>query len=129
MCIAAMADPISNSNTLYTQIVANSIFTPRQLSIILNQLKGAGKPEDISPGAYYRQVKQCRKKVKSLLYSIVLLQSTGIVKAETSVTLSRLAEQLSVIFSVDNSSDVMLKTDNKDVMHVIDEVIKRISAV
>jgi hypothetical protein len=129
MCIAAMADSISNSSTLYTQIVANSIFTPRQLSIILNQLKGAGKPKDISPGAYYRQVRQCRKKVNSLLYSIVLLQSTGIVKAETSVILSRLAEQLSVIFSIDNSSDVVLKTDNKDVMYVIDEVIKRISTV
>jgi hypothetical protein len=129
MCIAAMADPISDSSTLYTQIVANSIFTQRQLSIILNQLKGAGKPEDISPGAYYRQVKQCRKKVKSLLYSIVLLQSTGIVKVEASVTLSKLAEQLSVIFSVGNSSDVALKTDIKDVMYVIDEVIKRSSAV
>jgi hypothetical protein len=129
MCIAAMVEPISNSSTLYTQIVANSIFTPRQLSIILNQLKGSGKPEDISPGAYYRQVKQCRKKVKSLLYSIVLLQSTGIVNAETSVTLSRLAEQLAVIFSVEYSSDVVLKTDNKDVMFVIDEVIKRISIV
>ena len=124
-----MIDRILNSNTFYGQIVANSIFTPRQLSIILNQLKGAGKPEDISPGAYYRQVKQCRKKVKSLLYSIVLLQSTGIVKAEMSVTLSRVAEQLAVIFSVDNNSDVVLKIDNKDVMYVIDEVIKRIYAM
>jgi hypothetical protein len=34
-----------------------------------------------------------------------------------------------VIFSVDNGSDVVLKTDSKDVMYVIDEVIKRISAV
>lgn len=124
-----MADPISNSSALYTQIVANSIFTPRQLSIILNQLTGRGKPEDISSGAYYRQLKQCRKKVYSLLFSMVLLQSTGIVKAEALVALGKLAEQLSVIFSAEGGSDVALRTKNEDVMYVINEVIKRISMV
>lgn len=124
-----MADPISNSSALYTQIVENSIFTPRQLSIILNQLSGSGKPEDISSGAYYRQLKQCRKKVYSLLFSMVLLQSTGIVKAEALVALGKLAEQLSVIFSADSGSDVALRTKKEDVMHVINEVIKRLSMV
>ncbi len=124
-----MADPISNSSALYTQIVANSIFTPRQLSIILNQLAGRGKPKDISSGAYYRQLKQCRKKVYSLLFSMVLLQSTGIVKSEALVALSKLAEQLSVIFSADGGSDVALRTKKEDVMYVINEVIKRISMV
>ena len=124
-----MADPISNSSALYTQIVANSIFTPRQLSIILNQLTGRGKPEDISSGAYYRQLKQCRKKVYSLLFSMVLLQSTGIVKSEALVALGKLSEQLSVIFSADSSSDVLFRTKNDDVIYVINEVIKRISMV
>ena len=124
-----MADPISNSSALYTQIVVNSIFTPRQLSIILNHLTGRGKPEDISSGAYYRQLKQCRKKVYSVLFSIVLLQSTGIVKAEALVALGKLAEQLSVIFSSDSGSDVALRTKKEDVMYVINEVIKRISMV
>jgi hypothetical protein len=127
MCIAIMVDTLRNSNTLYGQIVANSIFTPRQISIILNQLKGGGKPKNTSSGAYYRQVKQCKSKVNSLLYSIVLLQSIGIIKKDASVTLSKLAEQLSVIFSIDNSSDVVLGTNEEDVMHVINEVIKRIS--
>jgi hypothetical protein len=124
-----MASPISNSNALYTQIVANSIFTPRQLSIIRNQLTGGGKPEDISSGAYYRQLKQCRKKVYSLLFSMVLLQSTGILKAEALVALGKLAEQLSVIFSADSGSDVALRTKKEDVMYVINEVIKRLSMV
>jgi nanoRNase/pAp phosphatase (c-di-AMP/oligoRNAs hydrolase) len=124
-----MVGTISNSGALYTHIVANSIFTPRQLSIILNQLTGSGKPKDISSGAYYRQLKQCRKKVYSLLLSMVLLQSTGIVKAEALVVLGKLAEQLSVIFSADSGSDVALRTKEEDVMHVINEVIKRISTV
>ena len=124
-----MADPLSNSSAFFTQIVANSIFTPRQLSIILNHLTGRGKPDDISSGAYYRQLKQCRKKVYSLLFSMVLLQSTGIVKTEALVALGKLSEQLSVIFSADSGSDVALGTKEEDVMYVINEVIKRISTV
>ena len=87
-----MVDRGSNSNTLYTYLVANSVFTPRQFSIILKQLEGSGKPENISSGAYYRQVKQCRKKVFSVLYSMTLLQSMGIVQPEALATLSKLAE-------------------------------------
>lgn len=122
-----MVDINSNSNALYTRLIANSIFTPRQISIILNQLKGYSKPENISSGAYYRQVKQCKEKVRSLLFSIVLLQSIGIMKTDSSVMLSKLAEQLSVIFSLDDSSDVVPKINQEDVMYVINEVIKRAS--
>jgi hypothetical protein len=122
-----MVDTNLNSNTLYGQIVANSIFTPRQIAIILNQLKGSGTPENISSGAYYRQVKQCKTKINSLLYSMILLQSMGIIKNDASVTLSKLAEQLSVIFSIDKGSDIVLRNNEEDVMHVINEVIKRIS--
>jgi hypothetical protein len=121
-----MADQGSNSDTLYAYIVANSLFTPRQLSIILNQLEGGGKPEKISSGAYYRQVKQCRKKVISLLYSIMLLQSIGIVHPDALRTLNRLAEQLTVIFASE-SSDGTPRLDVDDVISVINEVIKRVS--
>ncbi len=122
-----MEDTSSNSTTLYNQIVANSIFTRRQISIILNLQKGGLKPSNISSGAYYRQVKQCKKKVNSLLYSIILLQSIGIVKPDTSMVLSKLAEQLTVILSLDKSSDITHKPNENDVMFVIEEVLKRIS--
>jgi hypothetical protein len=121
-----MEDQRSNSNALYAYIVANSLFTPRQLSIILNQLKGGGKPEKISSGAYYRQVKQCRKKVISILYSMMLLQSIGIVQSEALTTLNKLAEQLTVIFASE-SSDGMSRMNVDDVISVINEVIKRVS--
>jgi hypothetical protein len=121
-----MSDQGSNSNALYVYIVANSLFTPRQLSIILKQLEGSGKPENISSGAYYRQVKQCRKKVISVLYSMMLLQSLGIVQSEALTALSKLAEQLAVIFD-SRSSDAMSGLNIDDVISVIDEVIKRIS--
>ena len=121
-----MADPQSNSSTLYAYLLANSLFTPRQFSIISKRLQGGGKTEKISSGAYYRQVKQCRKKVLSVLYSMILLQSTGVVELEASATLSRLAEQLSVIFASE-SSDVMSKLNMNDVISVIDEMIKRMA--
>jgi hypothetical protein len=121
-----MAHQGSNSNALYAYIVANSLFTPRQLSIISKKLKGSGKPENISSGAYYRQVKQCRKKVISVLYSIMLLQSVGIVQSETLTILSKLAEQLAVIFDSE-SSDAMSELNVDDVISVINEVIKRVT--
>ena len=122
-----MAAPGSNSNTLYAYIVENSLFTPRQLSIILKQLGGGGKPEKISSGAYYRQVKQCRKKVISVLYSMMLLQSMGVVQQEAPATLSKLAEQSAVIFASERNSDATSRLNVNDVISVISEVIKRMS--
>jgi hypothetical protein len=126
ICIVSMAAPQSNSSTLYAYLLANSLFTPRQLSIISKRLQGGGKAEKISSGAYYRQVKQCRKKVLSVLYSMILLQSTGVVELEASATLSKLAEQLAVIFASE-SSDVMSRLNVDDVISVIDEMVKRMS--
>jgi hypothetical protein len=111
---------------VYAHLLANSLFTARQLSIISKKLHGGSMPEKISSGAYYRQVKQCRKKVLSVLYSMILLQSTGIVQIETSATLTRLAEQLAVIFASEGS-DVTDKLNVNDVISVIDEIVKRMS--
>jgi hypothetical protein len=111
---------------MYAHLLANSLFTPRQLSIISKRLQGGGKAEKISSGAYYRQVKQCRRKVLSILYSMLLLQSTGIVKLETSAALNRLAEQLGVIFGSEDS-DVGTRLNVNDVISVMDEVVKRMS--
>jgi hypothetical protein len=122
-----MPDPRSNSSTIYAHLVANSLFTPRQLSIISKKLQGGGTTEKISSGAYYRQVKQCRKKVTSILYSMILLQSMGIVQLEASSTLSKLAEHLAVIFASESSSDVTARLNVEDVISVINEVIKRMS--
>jgi hypothetical protein len=122
-----MSNQGSNSNILYTHLVANSLFTPRQLSIILKQLQGDSKTEKISSGAYYRQVKQCRKKVISILHSMIILQSMGIVQSDASATLSKVSEQLAVIFASESSSDAIPRLNTNDVISVIDEVIKRMS--
>ena len=122
-----MADPRSNSSTIYAHIIANSLFTPRQLSIISKKLQRGGRTENISSGAYYRQVKQCRKKVTSILYTMILLQSTGIVELEALATISKLAEHFTVIFASERSSDATTRVNVDGVISVIDEVIKRMS--
>jgi hypothetical protein len=126
ICIVFMADAKSNSNNLYAYLIAKSLFTPRQLSIISKRLQGARRASNISSGAYYRQVKQCRDKVNAVLYSMILLQSTGIVQPEALSAIGRLAEQLGVIFSSEGS-DVAGRLSVDDVMSVIDQLVKRIS--
>lgn len=121
-----MVDTKSNSNKLYSYLVVNSLFTPRQLAIISKQLEGTGRVENITSGAYYRQVRQCRQKIGKVLYTMVLLQSTGMVQAETSSALGRLAEQLGVIFSSEGS-DVGERLSMNDVISVIDQLVKRMS--
>ncbi len=121
-----MADAKSNSNNLYAYLIENSLFTPRQLSIISKKLQGGGRAPNISSGAYYRQVKQCRDKVNAVLYSMILLQSTGIVQPEALSAIGRLSEQLGVIFSTE-VSDVAGRLSVADVMSVIEQLVKRIS--
>jgi hypothetical protein len=121
-----MADAKSNSNNIYRYLIANSLFTPRQLSIISKRLQGAKPMQEISSGAYYRQIKQCRYKVNRVLYSMILLQSTGVVEPEASSALGRLAEQLGVIFSSEGS-DVASRLSVDDVTSVIDQLVKRMS--
>jgi hypothetical protein len=51
----------------------------------------------------------------------------GIVQLEAPSTLSKLAEQLAVIFASESSSDVTTRLNVDDVISVINEVIKRMS--
>jgi hypothetical protein len=120
-----MAGPDYKSNRLFQQLVANSLFTPRQVSIISNMLQGGTKPVDISSGAYYRQVGQCRDKAVAVLYSAVLLQSTGVLQSEALGALGRLADQLGVIFS-SAGSDVLDEARTESVMSVMDQLVKRV---
>ncbi len=123
-CIATMAESDSKSNKLLQDIIAKSVFTPRQISIILNQLSGAGRDRNVTSGAYYRQVKQSQDKVLAVLYSMVLLQLTNVVKPESASALARLADQLNVILS-SGSSDVLSQSRMDDVISVMDQLVKR----
>ena len=120
-----MADPGSKSSRLLEQLVANSLFTPRQISIISKRLQGSGRARNMSSGAYYRQVKQSRDNAIAVLYSAILLQSSGALQPEALSALGRLADQLGVIFASEGS-DVLDNARLEDVMSVMDQLVKRV---
>jgi len=125
ICIADMAKPDSKSSKLLMEIIANSLFTPRQVSIISKRLQGGGKPPNMTSGAYYRQVKQCRDKAIAVLYSAILLHSSGALQPEALSAMARLADQLSVIFASEGS-DIFDQARLEDVMSVMDALVKRV---
>jgi hypothetical protein len=51
----------------------------------------------------------------------------GIIQSDASATLSKVAEQLAVIFASERSSDAIPRINVNDVISVTDEVIKRMS--
>jgi hypothetical protein len=120
-----MVDPGSKSSRLLEQLVANSLFTPRQISIISKRLQGSGRAQNMSSGAYYRQVKQSKDKAIAVLYSAILLQSSGVLQPEALSALGRLADQLGVIFASEGS-DVLDYARLEDVMCVMDQLVKRV---
>ncbi len=53
----------SNFNNIIRQIIKKSLFTERQIEIILNQKDLLESKFSITRGAYYRQVTQSREKL------------------------------------------------------------------
>ena len=100
----------SNFNTIIQEIIKKSLFTERQIEIILKQKKMLDLEFGVSKGAYYRQLAQSRSKIESLYYTILLLQAYDVILPESDV-MFRLAEQLGVMkdsdFAPENESQIM----------------------
>jgi hypothetical protein len=82
----------------------------------------------MTSGAYYRQVGQCREKTIAVMYSLVLLELMGAVDQGTAEALSRIGDQLRVIFAPENR-DVVMQSRAEDVISAIDRVIQRVCKV
>jgi hypothetical protein len=121
-----MKEAQSNSYNVYTHIIVNSLFTKKQIDIISKRLNNAERPKNMTSGAYYRQIKQCREKVRRLLYSLLLLRSLALIDNQTFLAIERISEQLSVIFG-NKSSDISEVFQNRSVIFTIDELIKRMN--
>jgi len=110
----------SNFNNIIRKIIKKSLFTERQIEIILNQKDLQETKFTITKGAYYRQVNQSREKLVALFYTIIVLRGLGIVLPDDIDVISKLSEQISVI----NDSDVFPERED-DVINVIDRVIRQ----
>ena len=123
ICIAAVDNPNSKSNNFYEELQRKSLFTDRQISIIYNRIIKQSLRENISAGAYYRQVKQCRIKIKSVLYSILLLRLCGALDKEAMITLDKIALQLDVMSQALGHSDTTAGQNVQDVSTVVGKLI------
>ena len=110
----------SNFNNIIRQIIKKSLFTERQIEIILNQKDLLESKFSITKGAYYRQVGQSREKLISLFYSIILLRGLGILLPDDIDVISKLSEQINVI----NQSEIFPERE-QDVISVIDRLVRQ----
>jgi hypothetical protein len=108
----------SNFNNIIQKIIKKSLFTERQIEIILNQKDLLESEFSITRGAYYRQVGQSRDKLIGLFYSIILFRGLGILLPDDIDVISKLSEQISVI----NESDISPERED-EVISVIDRLI------
>ena len=110
----------SNFNNIITKIIKKSLFTERQIEIILNQKDLQESKFYISKGAYYRQVGQSREKLIGLYYSIILFRGLGILLPDDIDVMSKLSEKVSVI----NESDIFPERED-EVISVIDRLVRQ----
>lgn len=120
ICIAMSEFRESNFNNIIQEIIKKSLFTERQIEIILNQKDLLESKFSITKGAYYRQVGQSRDKLIALFYSIILLRGLGILLPDDIDVISKLSEQISVI----NESDIFPERE-EEVISVIDRLVRQ----
>ena len=116
-----MSNPdVSNFNTIIQEIIKKSLFTERQIEIILKQKRLLDVEFGVSKGAYYRQLSQSRSKIESVYYTIILLQAYDVMLPESDV-ISRLAEQVNVM------KDGNFAPENEDqIIDVIRKTVKQL---
>ena len=113
---------ISSSNfpNILNEIIKKSLFTPRQIEIILKYKDLSDTEFTITKGAYYRQVSQSREKLARLYYTFIVLRVLDILLADDIDVISRLTEQVSVI----KNGDVFPERE-REILSVIERVVKQ----
>ena len=119
ICIAMSEFESSNFSNIMKEIIKKSLFTERQIEIILKQKDLSLMEFPITKGAYYRQVSQSRKKLSGLYYSFIVLRILGIVLSDDIDVMSRLSEQISVI----KDGDVFPEKEH-EIMSVIQRAVR-----
>ena len=113
----------SNFNIIIQEIIKKSLFTERQIEIILKQKQLLDAEFPVSKGAYYRQVSQSRQKVEALYYSIILLRGLGVMLPNDDV-ISRLVEQVTVI----NNND-FVPENYAHILEIIHGAVKQMTGL
>lgn len=119
---------MENSNLNYTSIlnhfVVNSILTEKQTSIIYNKIMKSKPSKKMTSGAYYRQLGQCRMKIRKIVYTLLLLRLFSVLDVGTFSVLDQLNNQFNVILN--KRSDEIDTTTLSNVISLVDDVIAKL---
>lgn len=119
---------MENSNLNYTSIlnhfVVNSILTEKQTSIIYNKIMKSKPSKKMTSGAYYRQLGQCRTKIRKIVYTLLLLRLFSVLDVGTFSVLDQLNNQLNVMLN--KRGDEIDTTTLSNVISLVDDVIAKL---
>jgi hypothetical protein len=119
---------MENSNLNYTSIlnhfIVNSILTEKQTSIIYNKIMKLKPSKKMTSGAYYRQLGQCRMKIRKIVYTLLLLRLFSVLDVGTFSVLDQLNNQLNVMLN--KRSDEIDTTTLSNVISLVDDVIAKL---
>ncbi len=119
---------MENSNLNYTSIlnhfVVNSILTEKQTSIIYNKIMKSKPSKKMTSGAYYRQLGQCRMKIRKIVYTLLLLRLFSVLDVGTFSVLDQLNNQLNVMLN--KPSDEFDTNTLSNVISLVDDVIAKL---
>ena len=119
-CIALSDFESNNFSNIMKEIIKKSLFTERQVEIILKQKDLIFTDFTISKGAYYRQVSQSRDKLAGLYYSFIVLKILGVILPDDIDVMSKLSEQVSVI----KDGDIFPERE-QEITSIIERVVKQ----
>ena len=114
--------------------IEKNLFTKKQISIIYNKINMRDSSissipnNQMSRGAYDRQVKQCRKKYDQLIYTIILFRLLNLIDTNTMGTIELLVKQISKISQRDLHHNAT-KIVSSDITIVIEEILRKINKI
>jgi len=113
-----------NYTVFLNHFIINSIFTQKQISIIYNKMLKGKPTQNMTSGAYYRQLGQCRNKIRKAFYTLLLLRLLNVIDTETFSALDQLNNQSNVILKKQSDEIDVASLDN--VIVLIDSVIRKL---
>ncbi|MDQ3084370.1 MAG: hypothetical protein M3Q77_06090 [Thermoproteota archaeon] len=111
------------NNIFLSKLVEKSLFTNRQIQIIYNFKNKEKRLKGISSGAYYREVKQSKMKLRKLFYSILLLNLINVMNNDQITALNSMLNKLRIL---ENNHVKYHDKEIDRVINVIEDLINRI---
>lgn len=118
-------------NDLLNILIKKNLFTKKQISIIYNKFNNPisnVSKNNLSAGAYYRQIKQCRKKYDQLIYTLVLFRLLNFIDNSTMETIQSIITQLEKISHNDLNHNSTKIVPN-DIIVVIEKIMRKINKI